>query len=194
MWVKFPSVRNFDIANQSECLVEIFKNNAWETAGTNDGGYFTIVRRGNNYDTDTTKNNIISAGFIDKQVNGIAITDTEWHHIAVSVKLETTIKSVPVIKGNQILRYTPLEGKYEISLFIDDKKTSSMFTISDKDQIFMGSYAYFNIGKYTRGIRNCEECGYANMSVIIPELDKRGLYNRVLTDNEIKILASNKPA
>ena len=186
MWVKFPGVRDFKDANnsnkigQAECLVEIFKNNAWKEKGTNYGGYFNIVRRGNNYGTNL--NNTISAGFIAKEINGPAITDTNWHHIAVSVKLV-----IPFKQNN---------SKYEIALFVDGMKipvdgtkTSKVYDITDKDQIFMGPEAQFNVGKYTRGMSECTECGYANMSFTKPLLHKY-----VLTNNEITNIVANKPS
>jgi hypothetical protein len=182
MWVKFPSVRDFKDAEgaaktgQSECLVEIFKSNAWEEAGTNDGGYFYIVRRGSKY--DNVLDNKISAGFIGKEIDSItAINDTEWHHIAVSVLLVNAFSN----------NYN--SSQYEISLYIDGVKTTKTINITDKDQIFIGHEAHFNVGKYTRGMSSCYDCGFANMSFTKPQLD-----NRVLSDDDIKNLAANKPS
>ena len=177
MWVKFPDTRTFNKAGQSECLVEIFKNQndgkdgAWKSAGSNWGGYFHIVRRSNdNSNAAQNDNNKIVTGFLGKSVVGSVISDTKWHHIAVSVKLAS--------------RFDNNIGKYEIALYVDGNKTSQEFTVSDKDQIFMGAEAEFNIGKFTRGISNGEQYGYANMSFTGLQL-----HNSVLDNNEVKLIA-----
>ena len=167
MWVKFPGTRTFDKGGQSECLVEIFKGNqtegAWKSAGTNWGGYFHIVRRANN---NGTNNNQIVTGFLGKGVVGPVINDTKWHHIAVSVKLVN-----PFVNN---------KSNYEISLIVDNAEKKTKVDIIDKDQIFMGSEAQFNIGKFTRGISNGEQYGYANMSFTGLQL-----YNRLLKFDEV---------
>jgi hypothetical protein len=173
MWVKFPDVRKFNTTGQSECLVEIFKNQkdgkdgAWKSAGTNWGGYFHIVRRSDdNSKLTLNDNNKIVTGFLGKSVVGPVINDYKWHHIAVSVELTSSF-----VKNN---------GKYKIALYVDGNKTSQEFTVTDKDQIFMGTDAEFNIGKFTRGISNGEQYGYANMSFTGLQL-----HNRVLGYYEI---------
>ena len=176
MWVKFPDTRTFNKAGQSECLVEIFKNQkdgkdgAWKSAGSNWGGYFHIVRRAND---NGTNNNQIVTGFVGISVVGPKIDDTKWHHIAVSVELTSS--------------FVENSGKYKIALYVDGNKTSQEFTVTDKDQIFMGAEAEFNIGKFTRGISgisNGKQYGYAKMSFTGLQL-----HNRVLDYYEVLGLA-----
>ena len=178
MWVKFPATRTFNAAGQSECLVEIFKNQkdgkdgAWKSAGTNWGAYFHIVRRTNNYSSvPQNDNNKIVTGFVGKSVVGPKIDDTKWHHIAVSVK-STSIKQSSQPKN--------FASTYEFTLYVDGVGYKETFQASELDQIFMGAEAEFNIGKFTRGISNGKQYGYANMSFTGLQL-----HNRVLEYYEV---------
>ena len=151
MWVRFPSIRTaisndgFQISNQSECLIEIFKLGAENgPSNTTNGGYFTISRAMSN---NGTNNNKISCGFADPKLRITSTTvfdkDT-WNHIAVSY----------------------INGK--INLFINGILEGTL-TISSSDNINvikMDQTSVINIGKNSRSLndlnaKNCNSCSYA---------------------------------
>ena len=136
MLVKFAGTRALGGIGKYESLLEIYNTS---------GVKFYIARNGSDFDTKTDSsslNNRLAFGFAGIGIinSSQVITDTNWHHIAVTVNYVSTDTTKTPNTNNS----------YMIKLYIDGKENATKtVTIPITSKLSIGDSTQINVGKNT---------------------------------------------